>query len=58
MTHQPTRTNLRARIGNFAAMMGGIIDCAAAAEAGRRPSRQALTRAGIDPTGFYPAERG
>ncbi len=52
MTQQPTRTNLRTRVGHFATIMGGIIDCAAAAEAGRKPSRDALRRAGISPNAF------
>lgn len=52
MTQQPTRTNLRTRVGNFATFMGGIIECAAAAEAGRKPGRDALRRAGLDASAF------
>ena len=52
MTQQPTRTSLRSRVGHFATFVGGIIDCAAASEAGRFPSRDALRRAGINPDAF------
>lgn len=58
MTVQPTRTNLRTRIRDFATMMDGVIDCASAARSGRKPSRDALRRAGIGAEGFYPADRG
>ncbi|WP_182086801.1 hypothetical protein [Aureimonas sp. ME7] len=45
--------NFGERIRNFTEVFGAAATCAAAAEAGRRPSRQALKTIGIDPNAFY-----
>jgi hypothetical protein len=55
---QPTRTSYRTKFRNFATFVDGILDCAAAAEASRKPSRDALRRAGINSGVVYPADRG
>ncbi len=46
------------QIRTFADTMSGAVACAAAAEAGKRPSRAALKSAGIDPEAFYGIKRG
>lgn len=53
MTAQRTRPNFRAKVRAMANFMDGVAACAAAAEAGRRPSRRALTDAGIDADAYY-----
>jgi hypothetical protein len=48
-TAVPARTHsFRSRLASFAAMLEGARDCAAAVEAGRRPSDRALSSLGID----------
>ncbi|WP_185984928.1 hypothetical protein [Aureimonas mangrovi] len=53
MTSQPTRTSIRGSLRNIGRFMEGVRECAAAAEAGRRPSRQALSAIGIDADAYY-----
>ncbi|WP_427024363.1 hypothetical protein ACP4J4_17980 [Aureimonas ureilytica] len=46
------------QIRSFTSTVGGAVACAAAAEAGKRPSRAALQSVGIDPEAFYGIKRG
>ncbi|MFD2236741.1 hypothetical protein [Aureimonas populi] len=57
MTAQPTRTGFRNKVRGIAVFLGGVRECAAAAEAGRRPSRSALNAAGIDADAYYSINR-
>lgn len=53
MTPRNTRTrSFGQRIRSMTETFGGIAACAAAAEAGKRPSRAALAAAGIEPSAF------
>jgi hypothetical protein len=45
------------RLRNVADFLGGVRECSAAAEAGRRPSRAALKAAGIDADAYYSIQR-
>lgn len=45
------------RLRGFADTMNGAVACAAAAEAGKRPSREALKAAGIDPEAYFGIQR-
>lgn len=58
MTAQPTRTSFRNKVRNFAVLLGGVRECAAAAKAGRHPSRSALDAAGIDADAYYKINLG
>ena len=56
---QPSRIHQFGRqLRNFADTLGGVASCAAAAEAGKRPSRTALKAAGIDADAFYGINQG
>ncbi len=53
MTPRNNRTrSFGQRLRSMTETFGGIAACAAAAEAGKRPSRAALTAAGIEPGAF------
>ncbi|WP_062210018.1 hypothetical protein [Aureimonas sp. AU12] len=59
MTTQPSRFRQFGRqIRSFTDTFGGVASCAAAAEAGKRPSRSALKAAGIDADAFYGISQG
>ncbi|ALN74466.1 MULTISPECIES: hypothetical protein [unclassified Aureimonas] len=45
------------QLRGIAGTIGGAAACAAAAEAGRSPSRAALTAVGIDPEAYYGINR-
>ena len=47
-----TRRSFRDRVTGFADYMSGLRDCAAAVEAGRKPSARALNSIGLDPKLF------
>ena len=53
MTSQRTRPTIRSKVRAIASFVDGVAACAAAAEAGRRPTRQALHDAGIDAEAYY-----
>ncbi|WP_156417838.1 hypothetical protein [Aureimonas sp. AU4] len=48
---------LGSRVRALTDLFGAAASCAAAAEAGRRPSREALTRVGIDADKYYGIQR-
>ncbi|WP_188052192.1 hypothetical protein [Aureimonas fodinaquatilis] len=52
-----TSRTFASRFRNFAEYFDGIRACAAAVEAGRKPSRAALKAARIDPDAFYGIQR-
>ena len=58
MTAQTPRTSFRSKVRNFATFLDGVRECAAASEAGRRPSRSALRAAGIHESAFDFIDRG
>ncbi|WP_279480467.1 hypothetical protein [Aureimonas sp. SK2] len=59
MTPRNNRTrSIGQRIRSMTETFGGIAACAAAAEAGKRPSRAALKAAGIEPSAFDDVKLG
>jgi len=54
MTAQPNRLRQFGRqLRSIGTAVGGAVACASAAEAGKRPSRAALTAVGIDADAYY-----
>jgi hypothetical protein len=47
-----TPRSFRDRVSGFATYMSGLRECAAAVEAGRKPSARALNSIGLDPKSF------
>lgn len=52
-----TGRSFTSRLRSLTDFVGGVAACAAAAEAGRRPSRAALKAAGIDADQYYGISR-